>query len=418
MMGSSGNSSRATIILFGLLFCVFPLGPAVQSLGQGIFVLCALWYCRSRVLSSLAVMTRQERWFFGSMLAFLLWNVFATVISPSQLPAEPGSYFIGYLPLVLLPWLSGLLPKPDAKARSSLVTFGSIVVFIWGLAVLSQYLSPWRWQGASIVEHFTNRAQGFYSHPMSLAYAALLLWPLAVRAIIRSPRRRQSWLFSSGTAMLLLFSMSRIVQLLAALFALWNIFIMLSGRQRLLAFAASLVIGTGLAVTDNPVSARFHNLINPTTEDVMSDYPDDRLAFWHAHLLMIQERPWLGHGVHQNNAFRRPYYERLGLGAFKKQYPAHNQYLQFMAEGGVISLILYGSWLLAAFQLLRCGSLDPFLRGTGQQTLAIFSLGILTQNAFGDICVRMGVVLLFCLLFLLMPEDALKRKLEVTHEKN
>jgi O-antigen ligase len=400
MQGSGDGSSRATLIVFGLLFCVFPFGPAFQSLGQALVFLTTLYLGRARLLSSVRIMPRELLWLLLGMAAFLLWNVFATLISPSQHRAEPWSYFVGYAPLFILPWLTGLLPKLDQSGQTKLLSFAAVLVFVWGLAVFSQYLFPWRLSGLSLVEHTTRRAQGFYSHPMSLAYASLLLWPFAVRLLLKSPRLWQSWLFAAGAGMLLLFSMSRIVQVLAALLVLWNVFIMLSGRQRLLALITSLLMGVGLAVTDNPVSARFHNLLHPTEQDVMSDYPDDRLAFWHAHLLIIQERPWLGHGVHQGNAFRKPYYERLGLGDFKKQYQAHNQYIQFVAEGGLISLAIYGFWLVMSWIVLRRWIADPFIRATGQQTLLIFSLGILTQNAFDDTCVRMGIVVLYCLLFL------------------
>jgi O-antigen ligase len=404
MQSSGGGSSRATLIVFGLLFFVFPFGPALQSLGQVVFFLASLTLCRSRLASSFDRMPRDERWLLGSILGFLLWNVIATLISPSQHRSDPLGYLVGYAPLFILPWLSSLLPKLDEKASQKLLSFAAVLVFVWGLTVLSQYLFPWRLSGNAWVAHVTRRAQGFYSHPMSLAYAGLLLWPFAVRLLLQSPRLWQSWAFASGSVLLLVFSMSRSVQLLAALLVLWNVFIMLSGRQLWLALAASLLIGTGLAVTENPVSARFHNLLHPTTEDVMSDYPDDRLAFWHAHLLIIQQRPWLGHGVHPNNAFRRPYYERLGLGEFKKQYPAHNQYLQLLSEGGMISFVLYGMWIFFTWKVLRRWITNPFFKSTGQQTLVIFSLGILTQNAFDDTCVRMGVVILYCLIFLKMPE--------------
>jgi O-antigen ligase len=403
MQGSGDALSRATLIVFGLLFCVFPFGPAFQSFGQTLVFFTTLYLGRARLVSSFRAMPRDVSWLLTSMAAFLLWNVFATLISPSQHRSDPWSYFVGYAPLFVLPWLTGLLPKLDEARRKTLLSCAAVLVFAWGLAVFSQYLFPWRLSGLSLVEHTTRRAQGFYSHPMSLAYASLLLWPFAMRLLIKSPRLWQSWLFAAGAAMLLLFSMSRIVQVLAALLVLWNVFIMLSGRQRLLALMASLLIGAGLAVTDNPVSARFHNLLHPTAQDVMSDYPDDRLAFWHAHLLIIQERPWLGHGVHQGNAFRKPYYERLGLGDFKKQYQAHNQYIQFVAEGGLISLALYGFWLVMTWTVLRRWIENAFMRITGQQTLVIFSLGVLTQNGFDDTCVRMGVVILYCVLFLNLP---------------
>jgi O-antigen ligase len=403
MHGSLAKSSKSTVILLSLLFCVYPFGPAFQNLGLGLFVLGALGLKYFPRMQPLSMMPRSVLWIFAGMLAYLLWCVLATFLSPSEHRSEPLAFFVGYLPLILLPWISGTLPELDSRARQKLLALASVGVLIWGLLVLSQYFFPWRWVGTSVEAARTQRAQGFYSHPMSLAYASLILWPLAIRMILKFPRRWTSWAFGIGAALLLLFSMSRVVQLLSALFTLWNIFVLLSGRQRLTACSLALLLGIVLALTENPVSVRFRHLVNPTAEELMSDYPDDRLAFWHAHLLMIEERPWTGHGVHLNLKFREPYYDRLGLSEFPKKYQAHNQYLQILAEAGIIGLFFYGSWLLAAWVAIQKYISSTFFRVTAQQTLLIFSLGCLTQNAFDDSCVRTGLVIFFCLMLTQMP---------------
>jgi O-antigen ligase len=406
MLGSSARNSSETIFLYGLLICAFPFGVAVQNVALCLFALLAMGFrlyspVKHR-LSSISPM----HYFIGTFLTFLLWNVIATWLSPSQQASEPFANLVGYLPIIVLPYLITWLPRLNEDGERRLLTLSALVVCVWGLVVLSQYLYPWKIVGTSVVSNWTERAQGLYSHPMSLAYASLILWPLSLRTVISFPKVWQGWVLMLGTVFLLFFSMSRIVQILAVLFTLWNIWIVLSGRQRLISMSIFAILITAIAVTKNPVSSRFHRLTNPTPDEVLSDYPDDRLAFWHAHALMVQDRPLLGHGVNLNLEFRRPYYEALGLGSFIKKYPAHNQYLQIAAESGLIGLFLYGLWLVAAWNLIQKYLKQAFFRITAQQTLLIFILGCITQNAFGDSCVRMGLVILFCLGMVKAPRES------------
>src|SRR6478735_5396129 len=94
------------LVLAGPLFCVYPFGPAVQNLGLSLFVVAAAWNLRSTF--------RQRSWDYfplarlilTSMLAYLLWNVFTTWISPNNHDQEKLAYFIGYMPIIVLPWMA------------------------------------------------------------------------------------------------------------------------------------------------------------------------------------------------------------------------------------------------------------------------------------------------------------------------
>jgi hypothetical protein len=125
---------------------------------------------------------------------------------------------------------------------------------------------------------------------------------------------------------------------------------------------------------------------------------------------MIQERPLIGHGVHIGLDYRRPYYERIGLGDFKKQYPAHNQYIQMLAEGGLIALSCFIAWLVFSFRLAKDPRCPLFLRLAVPQTLWIFILGGLTQNAFYDSDVRMGLVIVGVMVALFVGRSGTGRR--------
>lgn len=382
------------VVLLLLLF-VFPFGPALQNLGMLIAVICMVVYLvRGRIRPALPP-PGPLRWAWLSMLAFLSWNVISSALNTDNVVAEKTAYFIGYAPILVLPWLAGSLPALSADQKKRLENVAAIIVLIWGLLALSQTLWPWRWVGAMPMPGGIPRAQGFYSHPLTLAYAALLIWPFAVIRVLQKPRIMQSWMLALGTLLMLIYSMSRTAQALAGFFLLLNVFLRFSGQRRWQILGLCALLGLGLGLTRNPVSIRFQHLIHGTEANThFSDYPDDRLAFWHAHLLMIQERPILGHGVHLGLAFRHPYYVRLGLGDFPKQYQAHNQYLQMATEGGLIALLCFVAWLGFQLRAVRDPQLPETLRTAVRQVLWIFILGGLTQNAFYDADVRMGLIVL------------------------
>ena len=181
-------------------------------------------------------------------------------------------------------------------------------------------------------------------------------------------------------------------------FTLWNLWQRLGGKQRWLALALALLTLTTIATTENRISHRIAATFASDSPDRFSDYPDDRLAFWHAHWLMVTERPWLGHGINLNTAYRTPYYEKLNLSDFPRKYSAHNQWLQLLADGGMIGLLFFCAWAAGLLWQLRSRFLDPDFRAIVRQSLAILAIASLTQNAFYDSEVRYLLTLILCLL--------------------
>jgi O-antigen ligase len=96
-----------------------------------------------------------------------------------------------------------------------------------------------------------------------------------------------------------------------------------------------------------------------------------RLDTWRQTLAMAGESPWLGQGMGSfHDAFPR---YKQGYG-FERVEHAENEYLEMLAEGGLVGLglSLLGVLLLvgAAWRGLRAAEADPVLRGLGVGALA------------------------------------------------
>ena len=363
-----------------LLIASIPFGVALHNLAILAFM---FWLLSMK--PNLPTKLDLSRWL--SILAPLLlciWIMVSTVLNPQNPEEKPWQYLGGYLPLSLLPLLAELKLGQIQPLNKPILKYLAAIAAAWGIVVLSQAVLGWSLRNpAGGVDY---RAFGFYSHPLTLAYAALLLWPWALAAVFTKPSNRHSWLIVTAIASILLFSQSRACWALALLILLWNLAKRLKGRTRLIAGLIVCLSVIGIAGTENKISQRFGALFSANNPDRQSSYPDDRVAFWHAHLEMIKERPIIGHGMHLGTSYRKPYYEKIGLAELEKKYEAHNQYLQTWTNGGIIGLSIYLVWLAAL--VFRGRYLSPSLQGPWLQMLAVFAAGALVQNAYSDSEVR------------------------------
>lgn len=384
--------------IISLLALGLVCGTAGQNLVLGLTFLLAL---PRRWRGHWVPANRAFRWMTLVLLAFLVWTMAATALNPQNFSFDSLPNFIGYLPLVILPaFLSDRLAGHPGESRDFKIVLAAIFA-LWALICISQAVVGWRLSGTAIEYNtFYARARGIYSHPLTLAYVALILWPPALRRLLGEPRDKLSWIYALTVGLLIALSQSRTVQVLAGLCLLLNVILTLRGRWRYAVLGSCLVAILLLALTDNPITSRFRSNA-PSREKAASAYPDDRVVFWHAHWEMIKDRPWTGHGIHLNADYRRPYYERIGQANFPKKYEAHNQFIQVAAESGAIGLLLFCGWLAACWRFL--GELSPAHRSGARQALALFILGGLTQNAFFDSEVRYCITACFVLALLLIP---------------
>lgn len=379
-----------------ILILGFPLGVAAQNLTHGVGFLASLPQCLAR--GKELIWPRSLLIYTVSSTAMVSLLTLSTALNSKNLFTDYGTFVAGHLAWMILPLC--LFASRERLTSATLWKLGrclTAVCVFWAVVVLSQALFGWRLSGTSFVSDLL-RPRGFYSHPLTLAYAALLVWPLAVGLLLKNPKGLGLAL-SASTGLIIYLSESRTVQLVAGFILVWNVFTLLKGRTRFATIAALALTLLTIALTPNRISTKFSDMLTDKGVDRQSEYADDRLAFWDAHRLMIQERPLLGHGANLTSEYRSRYYEALGLGSFTKKYEAHNTFMQMWTEGGLLSLLLFLVSLSAAWQ--GAGALGLESRRILRQTIVALCLAALTQNAFQDSEVRAGLTLIMCSVWLL-----------------
>jgi len=392
------QSKLAQVGLISILVLVLTagLGVAGQNIGLGLAVagFLTVAFATNLRTSSLKSLFFTHRWQFVAGCIALLW-IGSLLVSTSMNTAVAARFgFIpGYLAWAVLPalvLLSGW--RPTGQQRNLVGTLTVCVLVGVAATALAQYFLGWKLSGLTIVES-EHRGRGFYSHPLSLAYFALLVFPVTLIALLKNLRSWMAWIAMMSCVAIVFASASRTVQMICLAVTLFNVIFMMRGRIRLVVLGALFTCVVLTAVTSNPISDRFRRTF-AGQEDRTSHYADDRLVFWHAHWLMFKDRPVLGHGDAVDEFYRKPWYEQLETGGeFRKIYPAHNMYLQVAVNAGVVGLGLFVAWWV--MQIVSFASSAQGSRGvsawTGSaavQSLMALMVGGVTQNAFQDSVVR------------------------------
>ena len=377
--------------LFSVGLFAFPFGVAIQNAVATVLSLWALIRLRGQALASCSFPTT---WVGG---AFLCWMAVSTILAPETGWREAMRFLVGHSFWWLAPLVLGSVARADSHRpfeRLSIVL--SWTLAIWALVACSQAIWGWFVAGNQIVLGDGFRPRGFYSHPLSLAYACFLLWPLCLVRVVHFPWQKRWWISLLSVAILIVLTHSRTVQAVAGVSILANLFLHLKGRRRLVAIVAAFLTLSTVVTAYPPIRQKFFRTFSSEGLDRSGPFQFDRIAFWLAHWEMVKERPLLGHGVGRHEPERKPYYEKIGLRDFTKPYPAHNVLLQLWADGGLVGLLLFLSWIGLVLQELRFIR-SPWLRSACLQTILWFLLASMTQNSFQDASVRMGIALLHAL---------------------
>lgn len=385
----------ACLIYLGML----PFAVAGQYIGGGVATVLILIVLGGMHKLKYAL-TTHTRLFWIPLCGYgiFLGSALMGTLSNPNLIGSPAVFFGGHIYSVILPVLIACATAPFVAAiKKPLAYLLMIIGILFGLVALSQYIWGWKLMGTGFQLGF-HRARGFYSHPLTFAYILILILPMSMD-LLRT--RYPSWLRWSmfvGVVLAIIFSQSKIIQLISGAYLFWWVGSRLSGKHLWISLIMLFVASAGVFSTSNLVSDRFQEVVGEHP-DRQSPYADDRLAFWQVHWQMFLEKPFFGHGVPIATAYRAPYYEKFNLGYMKKKYEAHNTYLQILVEAGILGLAGYLLWFLYNIMLARKLCHKTVLGRPLTETLVLFGLGCFTQNAFQDSTVRYGLCLFIALLW-------------------
>jgi O-antigen ligase len=337
--------------------------------------------------------------------------IFSTWLNPNN-PENPFVACGGFLGIWLLPALINTgVEGISTKLRvftSWAMKWVPYFFLLWGFIALSQMVFEWKLAGSSFVSTLP-RAQGFYSHPLTLAYVGLVLFPFVTVMFLRQPKKFHSVVLFIGVLLLLIASKSRAAQAIGFLILLWNVWLLLKGKTRLIVVGLLFLSVVGTLITENPVSSRFHQMVkNP---DAAGGLVDDRVVFWEVHWQMFKERPLLGHGENLGTAYRTIYYNALGYQDFQRKYEAHNLLLQILVNTGVIGITFFLVWLGWVFWVLFRSQESEVGQAPLQSVLALL-VGGMTQNAFQDSEVRYAFILVVVIAVMFSDQLHKSKKLE------
>ena len=385
-------------LIASIMILAAPLGVAGQNAGIGLAILMFAAFCFSDQFSNLRSFTRSSVFKQFSILWLLITVPITLSTMQNDSLKEGGRFLLGQL-LALIIFSIGVSISRLNVNRGFLRDVALGVLCVVALTSLSQIIFGWQLEGVKILPQI-KRAQGFYSHPLTLAYGALTIMPAILANVLSKPNSRRHILATLSIFIIIFSSLSVTVMTLTAATTIYMCVKIVRPRKLLLMGVFAAIALTTMLQTTNPISEKFYLVLEGRRSDHETPYLDDRLAFWHANWEMFKDAPLVGHGTHLSAASRKPYYEKIGLGQISRMYEAHNMYLQAAVEGGVFAALglvcFFYWWNLRARRDQKMGSWQRLAFTT---TPLVFALGGLTQNAFQDSEVRYMLVLTCALAF-------------------
>lgn len=333
------------------------------------------------------------------LLAFLLfsWAALTRLISGTSLDGKAASSIWEYSPVILFPlFLRFVSVKKEAIVNALLIS-SSIVCF---LGIL-QYMIPsivYPFPKQMIREHF----KGFFSHHLHSGgfYSITTILALSLAIFWRCESRRKVYLwaffFLNLTGLILTMARSYYISVSILLLILLTV-----KNWRWFAFGVVAFVGILVLLLSfpNPIENRIKTLSDPNFAS-----NKERVYMWKAAIEMFKEHPIAGVGKgNWGKEAKENYFPR-----FKNEWPvfgahahAHNSYLTWLAETGIIGLILFLSfWFSLAWALFT--ALSKVQAGSFEFALIIGSLGSLGnlfiagmfENNFGTAVVLLLITLI------------------------
>lgn len=262
-----------------------------------------------------------------------------------------------------------------------------------------------------------HRAYGGYGHPLTLASVCLayssfswslfcvLLFKKLTQSLIskvyfnRSKNLTLSILLGITVlnSAILALTMSKVAIIInfSLIFFIFTFFTLLSQerifRKLLFIFIFFLIFIFGLSILQR--NHTFKRLKQTYQNVKISGHPgkdDNRLKFWEVYISMIKDRWLSGYGSYIiRKEVRNNYYDKLGYSKLSEKFNAHNNYLEILADIGVLGTALFILIMIFLFVKLRKSIFNKsiYLKIFFLPFLISFMANLthsLTQNVFYD----------------------------------
>jgi O-antigen ligase len=352
--------------------------PPVANVGVGLALLLAL--ASGPLRARLAVAAMQPL----GVAALILFAVMTLAMSwaPVPWPARFAAWW-NWRTMLLIVLTAAAFGDERWKERFCLAlvaaaTLGALASFAMVAAHVT--LDP-GFPGTLFLNHVTQ----------SMALAVGVLLAVVLAAPRERPTRSRMLLVAAALvclANLVLVTAGRSGQVAVAAAGLSAAWLMLTGRRRLQALLALLVLGAALTAASPALQERFRKIGQEAPELDCSTHEESstalRLLLWRTTGALILERPWVGYGV---GGFT-PAYERkvpsqvggqpLVNWCARPAHDPHNQYLRVAVEAGVLGLAAFLGLLVGA---TRQPASQPY-RGAALALLAAWCTTSLFNSHF------------------------------------
>jgi|GEM_PF-1658280 len=395
-----------------LLIASVPMGAGGQNITSLlVLILWLMSLLRAKPQTLPQDLIKEFRSCFVVIWAFLLWVIASSLINGVD-ENDLLKWSLSWLPFAVFPYITlQLSERMEVKAPSGTVT---AVLSVMILVILTQRASGWALsRGDLIWEKY--RAQIFYSHPMTAAYVVGILFSAMIPKVFSLRELRWKWMWLiSGFGFGAFATESRTVQIALVLLTVLISWLQGSAKtKRNVLIVLALLFGS-LTVSENRAKQKFMETIeNVKGRSQQGQFVDDRLIFWFVHMKMISDRPLLGYGAEVNQLTREKYYIENGFRDLRDKYEAHNQYIQWAVESGVVGVILACTWLGLLFRSFWRFSVRFWEMQSAAWVTVFLMIAMMTQNAFNDSEVRHALLVVICVALARVGKQLSKEKAQL-----
>ncbi|NLH50220.1 MAG: hypothetical protein GX444_16695 [Myxococcales bacterium] len=345
MDNSSPNLRRIDRVIRGAFYTLALCLPFSITGAEGALVLL------TAALIARAVVTRRWRPRFGApewlLLAFLGWVALAAPLSsrPDLAVARLPRYWIW---LTYFVTAAAIRDRETARRGTILLMLTAGAVAIYGIAqhvfgnAVPRFLMPPvdLWQKTGGYYH----AVGFFDHHLTYGNSLAVILMVGLGAVLAERGRRRLILAAALAlglpALLWSYARSAWVGLLAGLLAFGAL---LGKRVMALVVIGALLVGFAAQQLSPTLADRLRR-------SVQSESNLERIYTWKTTLQMIRDHPVFGIGSGAYRELADEYRRDYNIHWTAKSH-AHNSYLQYAAESGVLAGLLFAAFLVALIAL-------------------------------------------------------------------